>query len=363
MMSQNGDRSVFWNAGQGTLVRHWPQRVELLPGAWSPDEKSVVVSNAAGTQIVDAVSGKTLQTLPDAMKEVKTVAWSPDGRLLATAGENDAVVQVWGAATGQLKWKTPPQLQAEFALAWSPDSQQIAASQFKNAAPLKIWSADKGTVVKEYKVPLDVPDRELGRHILHWTDDGAEVRFFQSFRSAIRVKTGRSNASKLHLGLVGGVALSSVSPNGDLATHWQFTVHSHSVSGISTPDTQYHLGQFGSTSFWMHDSRRLLFVNANEGNVPFGFDLERKWRMGTLLPGIGPKNVWACIGPDGNYRGGFMDTPGEGTEAAGLVAVEECLIFVGQTDDGENLTLTPAEFRRRFGWSNDPSRARLLGWD
>jgi hypothetical protein len=53
----------------------------------------------------------------------------------------------------------------------------------------------------------------------------------------------------------------------------------------------------------------------------------------------------------------------EGTDPAGLAAVEEHIAYVPQLDDGSNVTLSPEEFRARFGWKNDPKKARLLQLD
>src|SRR5262245_48842647 len=53
------------------------------------------------------------------------VAWAPDGKTLASCG-NDGTVQLWDAATGTSQWKTSV-AQYAFALAWSPDGGRIAA--------------------------------------------------------------------------------------------------------------------------------------------------------------------------------------------------------------------------------------------
>ncbi|MFV1967863.1 MAG: ThuA domain-containing protein, partial [Pirellulaceae bacterium] len=48
------------------------------------------------------------------------------------------------------------------------------------------------------------------------------------------------------------------------------------------------------------------------------------------------------IRPDGHYRG----SPG----------VERELVYVTMTDSGEQITLTPQEFSKRYGWKNDPTK-------
>jgi len=51
------------------------------------------------------------------------------------------------------------------------------------------------------------------------------------------------------------------------------------------------------------------------------------------------------ISPDGHYRT--------------TLDAEKELVYVVQTDSGEHLTLTPAEFADKFGWKNDPDKVRL----
>jgi WD40 repeat protein len=52
---------------------------------------------------------------------------------------------------------------------------------------------------------------------------------------------------------------------------------------------------------------------------------------------------YAVVSPEGHYRG----SPG----------VEKELVYVVQTDEGQE-TLNPDEFSTKYGWKNDPDRAR-----
>jgi len=49
------------------------------------------------------------------------------------------------------------------------------------------------------------------------------------------------------------------------------------------------------------------------------------------------------ISPDGHW--------------AGPPEAEQQLAYVVLLDSGEQQTLTPAEFAKRYGWKNDPSKA------
>ena len=55
---------------------------------------------------------------------------------------------------------------------------------------------------------------------------------------------------------------------------------------------------------------------------------------------------WLLIAPDGHYR----SSP----------ELEKHLHYVARTAAGQEERLSPAEFAKRHGWNNDPSKARLL---
>src|SRR5579859_3650933 len=67
---------------------------------------------------------------------LNSVAWSPDGQFIASAGQ-DSVVRVWNAITGQTVFDYVEHTSSVNAIAWSPYGQFIAsASQDRT---IRVW--------------------------------------------------------------------------------------------------------------------------------------------------------------------------------------------------------------------------------
>jgi len=82
-----------------------------------------------------------LKTLVGHKDCIYSVAWSPDGKLLAS-GSYDKMVKLWDASTGQEVKNLQDHIDAVFAVAFSPDGMHLAsASQDRG---VKIWDIASG---------------------------------------------------------------------------------------------------------------------------------------------------------------------------------------------------------------------------
>ena len=109
--------------------------------AYSPDGKRLATASYDQTaKVWDAESGKELLTLRGHSGPVLGVAYSPDGKRLATASE-DNTAKVWDAESGRELLTLHGHSGYVSGVAYSPDGKRLATSGDKTA---KGWDADSG---------------------------------------------------------------------------------------------------------------------------------------------------------------------------------------------------------------------------
>ncbi len=293
--------------------------------------------------ILDAQTGTKRHELLHAQGNVSCVAWSPDGKWLAT-GATDKLIRVWNVATGKIEHELAGHTGTIWSLAWSPDGTRLASAAEDKT--VRLWNPLAGKLVATYdQFPeaLNVNGGAGPLHQLGWTADSRRLWIALNVGIVpLDVETG--TFGPLAVFTNGNfVTFLNTSPDGQrlLAREgygWTF------VRGRDAQDRRL-LGQhLGQTAQWHPDSRRFLGWEPSYGTV--GFDVETNRRLGLLFPWL-TGDHWLCLGPTGHYRG----SPG----------VEDQFVYVAMLEDGSQVTYSPQAFAEKFGWKNDPEKATLLG--
>ena len=89
-------------------------------------------------------TGKLLLTLQGNTDAVMSVAWSPDGKTLAS-GSGDDTVKLWEVARDKLLLTLQGHTEAVYSVAWSPDGKTLASGSVDRT--VKLWDADAGKLL------------------------------------------------------------------------------------------------------------------------------------------------------------------------------------------------------------------------
>jgi len=138
------DELKIWDTGTGREVLSLGDPARTV--CFSFDGKRLASVLDATIHLWDATSGRKLLTLTGHTKQVRSLAFTPDGKSLASSADDESV-RVWDLPAGQEKraFRGQPSEYANSDLAFGPDSKQLAlATSSQGEWKVKTWDATTG---------------------------------------------------------------------------------------------------------------------------------------------------------------------------------------------------------------------------
>ena len=161
-----GTEAKLWRVSDGTLVKSlvtgrkegglWP--------VFSPDGKRIAIGNRnSTTTIFEVADGKLLHNLPRG--STQQIAFSPDGKILAATYVN-AALGLWDLSTGDSSAHKKTAASELYTVAWSPRGDLLVTAGLRGK--LTLWHPQDLTILREF----DVSDWVIS---VQFTPDGTRL--------------------------------------------------------------------------------------------------------------------------------------------------------------------------------------------
>lgn len=133
----------------GTILTSYREHLDFVGAlAWSPDGRQIASGSYDTTiRVWDATTGRTTMTFVGHQASVRSVAWSPDGRFLAS-GSEDKTARVWDVLAGKQIVLYQGHSDHIDAVAWSPDGTRLASA---GDCTVHVWNAANGSRYLTYQ--------------------------------------------------------------------------------------------------------------------------------------------------------------------------------------------------------------------
>jgi WD40 repeat protein len=388
---QAGDSSVLFFDTAGRLLRHGGGVLALPPTVygggdvvWSPDGKLLAVGHPfRRVRIQEADTGKVLHVADEEPREaphhndwrshldwsrdgrnilaifqgrvdkqvrifdartgarlnrrgppMRAVVWSPDGKRLATANERDFFL--FDGATGKPISRQPPGLWRDTALCFSPRDEIIATG----GPRVKLWSAGTGrgisTVFPESGSPILAVAFSPDGRVLAAADASGTIRLHNA---STGVLLPTQPVQPAHDGPIHMLAWMTDNKTFHSLGEKDGEVRSWTV-GTEKP-SRVRKGLPGKARF--SPDRKMLVSRYDLLGVQL-WDINSSRLRGTLLTIQGKPDLYLAVTAEGHFR--FTGD------------AQSHLVYVVRTAKGQE-TLTPSEFEKKYGWTNDPDKVHL----
>jgi len=220
--------------------------------AWSP--RGYFLASAGNDRMIriwEEKTGKTKHILHgkrETLGKVNIVIWSPDGKYLASAGD-DGIVHLWDVASGKEVLQYTKHTRTPYTVAWSPDGKRLASAGADDT--VHIWEAASGKELSRYQGHTGTI------RAVAWSPDGHNLAFISGFKvNILEVASNKQlfqyEGSNTVVWSPDGHYLASISPDED-----DQIICIHELSGKLYFTYRGHSGEV-NTLAWSPDGKQII---------------------------------------------------------------------------------------------------------